>query len=229
MQVFDLEQLLDVSNPPVEFEETAHYAGFGSAHNIAICEESGFAYGVGTTTAEGGLHIVDVNDPLNPVIAGTFSEDGYTHDVQVVIYTGPDQEHVGDEVAFACNEDELTLVNCTDKSDCQLLGKTTYPGNVYAHQGWLTEDQRYFILDDEIDENAGVAPFTRTHVFDVQDLENPTYVGFYEAETTSSDHNLYTLGDLVIAGNYRGGVRIAHRRSGLCQPERSGLLRHRSV
>lgn len=210
MQVFDLEQLLNVENPPVEFEETAHYDGFGSAHNIAICEESGFAYGVGTTTAAGGLHIVDINDPLNPVIAGTFSEDGYTHDAQVVIYTGPDQEHVGDEVAFACNEDELTLVDCTDKSDCQMLGKTTYPGNVYAHQGWLTEDHRYFILDDEIDENSGVAPYTRTHVFDVQDLENPTYVGFYEAETTSSDHNLYTLGDLVIAGNYRSGVRILH-------------------
>lgn len=50
MQVFDLTQLRSVSNPPVAFSETAHYNGFGRAHNLVINEDSGFAYGVGTNT-----------------------------------------------------------------------------------------------------------------------------------------------------------------------------------
>lgn len=208
MQVFDLTQLLEVDGAPLTFEEDAHYDGYGNAHNIVICEETGYAYGVGTNTASGGLHIVDINDPLNPVIAGLFAEDGYTHDAQVVVYTGPDQSYFGKELAFACNEDELSIVDCTMKDDCVLAGKSGYPDNVYAHQGWLTEDHKYFILNDEIDENSGLAPFTRTHVFDVQDIEDPQYIGFYEGSVTSSDHNLYTMGNLVVMGNYRSGVRI---------------------
>ena len=38
-QVFDLTQLRTVTNPPVLFNETAHYRGFGSAHNIVINED----------------------------------------------------------------------------------------------------------------------------------------------------------------------------------------------
>ena len=60
MQVFDLIQLRSVTAPPVVFAETAHYGDFGSAHNLVINEETGYAYGVGTNTCAGGLHIVDV-------------------------------------------------------------------------------------------------------------------------------------------------------------------------
>ena len=46
----------------------------------------------------GGLHIIDVIEPLNPKFVGCFSEDGYTHDAQCVIYQGPHTKHVGKEV-----------------------------------------------------------------------------------------------------------------------------------
>ena len=39
MQVFDLMKLGDVTAPPVEFEEDAHYDGF-SAHNLVMNEET---------------------------------------------------------------------------------------------------------------------------------------------------------------------------------------------
>jgi choice-of-anchor B domain-containing protein len=60
MQVFDLTQLRGVTSPPVSFRETAHYAGFGSTHTLALNTSTGFAYAVGTRTCEGGLHVVDV-------------------------------------------------------------------------------------------------------------------------------------------------------------------------
>ena len=89
MQVFDLTQLRTITAPPVTFSNTAHYNGFGNAHNIVINEDSGFAYSVGTGTCAGGLHMVDISNPTNPVDAGCYADDGYTHDAQCVIYNGP--------------------------------------------------------------------------------------------------------------------------------------------
>ncbi len=89
MQVFDLTQLRNVTAPPVTFSETAHYAGFGSTHTLALNTRTGFAYAVGTRTCEGGLHVVDVRTPASPRAAGCFSFDGYTHETQCVVYQGP--------------------------------------------------------------------------------------------------------------------------------------------
>ncbi|MGH2544035.1 MAG: choice-of-anchor B family protein, partial [Ardenticatenaceae bacterium] len=141
MQVFDLTQLRDVTNPPVEFAETAHYDEIGSAHNIAINEETGYAYIIGGSLGgqicAGGLHMVDISDPVNPTFAGCFSEDGYTHDVQCVVYSGPDPDYQGNEICFAANEDTLTIVDVTDKSAPLMLSRTPYAGSGYTHQGWL--------------------------------------------------------------------------------------------
>ena len=52
----------------------------------------------------GGLHAINVSDPLNPTFAGCFGGDGYVHDAQCTIYTGPDTEHQGKEVgAIRCS------------------------------------------------------------------------------------------------------------------------------
>ena len=49
---------------------------------------------------------------------------------------------------------------------------------------------------------------TRTHVFDVSDLDAPVYAFAYEAATASIDHNLYILGNRVFQANYTSGVRV---------------------
>ena len=45
VQIFDLTQLRDITSS-VTFTETAHYDNMGSAHNIVINEETGYAYAV---------------------------------------------------------------------------------------------------------------------------------------------------------------------------------------
>ncbi|MDX1546177.1 MAG: choice-of-anchor B family protein, partial [Rhodothermales bacterium] len=50
MQVFDLTRLRDVQNPPVTFTPDVRYEGIASAHNIAINEETGIAYAVGSSS-----------------------------------------------------------------------------------------------------------------------------------------------------------------------------------
>lgn len=206
MQVFDLGRLRNVSNPPQTFNEDAHYAGFGSAHNIVINEDSGFAYAVGTTTFNGGPHFIDIQDPLNPVAAGGYALNDYSHDAQVVTYSGPDSDYTGREILIGSNETAVVIVDITDKSNPVAISSTGYSNVGYTHQGWFTEDQRYFLLGDEFDEfNVGFN--TRTVVFDFTDLDNPQPFFEYFGSTPAVDHNGYTKGDIYYLSNYSAGFR----------------------
>jgi len=137
------------------FSETAHYNDNSSAHNIVINEESGFASIVGAAginSCNGGLHMVDINNPTNPVFTGCFANDGYTHDAQCVVYNGPDIDHSGKEICVNSNEDTVTVVDVSDKSNPVQLSRISYSGSGYTHQVWLTKDQNFFLLGDELDE-----------------------------------------------------------------------------
>lgn len=218
MQVFDLTRLRSLpAGPPVELAPDHVYygAGFGlfggeflgSAHNVAVNQETGFAYVVGAdSTCNAGLHVVDLEGEL-PTFAGCYGGDGYTHDVQCVTYRGPDTAHQGHEICFAANEDTLTFVDVTDKVRPVQLARVSYEGFAYVHQAWLTEDHRFLLSDDESEELVfGHGP--RTYVWDVQDLDAPRLIGVYTGPTTSSDHNLYVRGGYAYLANYRSGLRI---------------------
>ena len=182
MQVVDLTQLRDIVAPPVTIVETAFYLGFSTSHNIVINEDSGFAYGVGLNSGNcaRGLHFVDIANPANPQSAGCFSGDGYTLDAQCVTYNGPDTQHTGKEICFAYNEDTLTIVDVSNKSAPVQISRTGYANRGYSHQGWITDDQSYLLLDDELDErNVPSVTNTRTLIWNVIDLDNPVYQGDY--------------------------------------------------
>ena len=207
MQVFDLTQLRTVIAPPVTFAETAWYSDFGSAHNVAINEDIGYAYAVGTTTCGQGLHFVDITSPAVPVNAGCHIENDYTHDAQCLIYNGPDAAYQGRSICINSNEDRFNVIDVTDHSNPIVISSTFYSGDGYTHQGWLTEDHRYWLLDDELDEQ-NFGHNTRTRIFDVQDLDAPVQIGTYDGPTAAIDHNLYTLDGYAYQANYRSGLRI---------------------
>jgi choice-of-anchor B domain-containing protein len=211
MQIFDLRQLRNVPNPPVTFSETVLYTAFATSHTISINRKTGFAYADGSNTCSGGPHMIDIHDPLHPVFAGCYSEDGYTHDAQCVIYQGPDAEHQGQEICFLANVDTVTIVDVTDKANPTMISRTTYPGLGFTHQGWLTKDQATFILDDELDE-VFIGHKTKTRFFDVRDLEAPFVASTYLATTKAIDHNQYVRGNLVFQSNYQAGLRILNLR-----------------
>lgn len=207
MQVFDLTRLRDVVAPPAQFTADAVYTGFGSAHNIVINEDSGFAYAVGANGCSGGLHMVDIMVPTSPVFVGCFSSDGYTHDAQCVTYQGPDPDHQGAEICFNANEDTVTIADVTNKANPLQLSRTGYSGTGYTHQGWVTDDHRYFIFNDELDESF-FGHNTRTRILDVTDLDSPSLAGFHDGRSGAIDHNLYVAGDRIFEANYRAGLSI---------------------
>ena len=219
MQVFNLTELRNVSNPPAQFTATTHYGQFGNAHNIFINEDTGFAYAVGTSTCgPGGLHIIDISTPSLPSFSACVSEPstgrngtGYVHDVQCVVYNGPDSEHIGKEICVGSNETNVWIADLSDKTDDSSGAKTIGLGSYddyYTHQGWLTEDHRYFVQNDELDENSGGVSKTRTLIWDLEDLDNPTIETTYLGPTSSIDHNNYIIGDYVYMSHYTSGLRI---------------------
>ena len=218
MPVFDLRRLRDVSEFPVTLTPDAHYPHIASAHNLVIDTQSGFAYPVGAAgggdTCGGGLHMVDIRDPLTPTFAGCYTDTeglvwaGRTHDAQCVVYSGPDRDFRGRQICFASNETALRIVDLTDKDDPVPIALATYPGMAFVHQGWLTEDQRYYYMNDELDELTGLAARTRTLVWDVAELDDPVLVAEYFGSTNATDHNLYIKGDRMYQANYQAGFRV---------------------
>ncbi|MEN8373935.1 MAG: choice-of-anchor B family protein [Gemmatimonadota bacterium] len=216
--VFDLARLRELSGPAGALEPDAVYEGFASAHNLIVDTESGFAFAVGASaggeTCGGGLHMVDIRQPKSPVFAGCYTDtngliwQGRTHDGQCVVYRGPDEEHQGKQLCFASNETALRIVDVTDKSNPVPISAADYPSRAYIHQGWLTDDQRYFYMDDEIDELTGKTDRTKTTIWDVSDLDDPVMAGVYLGPDNATDHNLYIKGDRMYQANYQAGLRV---------------------
>ena len=221
VQVFDMSQLRGVTTF-TQFEMTYHYTNVGNVHNIAINEATGFAYATGISSAPtldyecgGGLHMMDLSDPAKPTFAGCFahvgtgrSGTGYTHDAQIVIYNGPDNDHQGKEIAFSSNETALSIADISDKANPKIISKFDNSNFGYVHQGWLSEDHRYFFTNDELNELRGNDDKQTTIVFDVSDLDNPKILTIYKSNLNTIDHNNYVVGNLLYQSNYSTGLRI---------------------
>jgi choice-of-anchor B domain-containing protein len=219
MQVFDLTKLRGVTTPQ-DFTADAIYNedNLGSCHNIVINEDSGIAYLVGCKTApnnfgstsrlfNGGPIFVDLSDPKNPLKMNAYADAGYSHDAQVITYNGPDPRYSGKEIYVGSNEDRVTILDVTEKDNVVKLAEITYSQTGYTHQGWFTDDHRYFILGDELDEQR-FGGNTRTLVFDFNDLENPVLSSTYFGPTLAIDHNGYVKGNEYHMASYRAGLRV---------------------
>lgn len=206
IQIFDLTRLRTVTTPTT-FTPNALYSGFGNCHNIAINEATGYAYCIGSNTFGGGPHVVNIQDPLNPVFSFGYATDGYCHDAQIINYTGPDAQHTGQEIFIGANETKVVVMNVTDKSNPVTLSNFTYNNVAYTHQGWLTSDQKYWIVGDEEDE-MNFGNNTRSIIVDLTSLDNPVLKGEYFGTTAAIDHNGYTKGNEFYLANYRAGLRL---------------------
>ena len=214
MQVFDLTKLRELTTEQV-FTSDAIYNtdNLGSCHNIFINEESGIAYlvgcknDIGSSMHSGGPIFVDLSDPKNPVKLNHYAAAGYSHDAQVVKYIGPDTTYTDKEIYVGSNETKITILDVTDKNNVILIAEIDYSQLGYTHQGWFTEDHRYFIVGDELDERD-IGVNTRTLVFDFSDLDNPVLSSTYFGPSSAIDHNGFVKGNRYFMANYRAGLRV---------------------
>ena len=134
--------------------------------------------------------------------------DSYSHDAQIVTYCGPDADYNGREILIGSNVNEIIIADITNKANPVSISSVSYSNVGYTHQGWFTEDERYFILGDEYDE-LQYGFNSRAVVFDFLDLDNPAFFFEFFGPTAAIDHNYYVKGDLTYISNYNAGVRIA--------------------
>lgn len=208
MQVFDLSRLRSVLVKPAVFTADAHYPRVSNTHSLWINEATGYAYLAGTNTCSGGLHMVDVRQPKSPSFAGCYAGDGYTHETECLIYRGPDERYRGHEICMAANEDTVTVVDVTDKANPVQLSRTGYPTAAYTHQGAFTPDHKWWIFNDEIDEEGGTVETMTTYIMEVPLLTAPKQPLLYDHGINSIDHNLYIHGQYIYQSNYTSGFKV---------------------
>ena len=216
MQVFDLKQLRGLDSQQ-NFSADYVYSGYGHSHNIAINTESGYAYtaGAGSTNDPVGIHALNISNPTSPTLELELPDFGYSHDAQIVNYRGPDSDHTGKEIYMGSNETKVVFVDVTDKNDPKLISEFLYDDE-YTHQSWLTEDHRYALLGDELDElDQSAQPWvlkenaqSRTIVIDLNDLDNPILHFNYLSNTEAIDHNGYIVDSNFYLANYTSGLRV---------------------
>jgi choice-of-anchor B domain-containing protein len=210
LQVFDLTQLRDINrdNLPVTFIETNHYAGFGAGHTLWVNQDSGYLYLFRSDSCGGEVHMISLQNPADPLFAGCFeANDAPLSEGECLIYHGPDAAYHGRELCFIGSDDNVSIGDVTDKTAPVRLSTETYDGISRAHQGMLTADQRYWAISDIEDEEL-LGNNTRTQLFDVSDIDDPVYLGYYEHPTTATDHNQYIVGNLLFQANWQAGLRV---------------------
>ncbi len=209
IQVSDLS---DVDNGNVTLVNTISAGGTTDTHNVAINESSGYLYRVGGGSSVIGLRIYDLNvNPASPVLVAQWN-DRYVHDAQIVTMTTG--AFAGREVAFTFSESAsnggnagVNILDVTDKGNITEIAFFQYSTPVFSHQGWISTDEQYLYVNDELDEITFGTP-TTTRVIDISDLASPTQIGTFTNGSSAIDHNLYTDVDRIFESNYRSGIRI---------------------
>ncbi|MGJ8666924.1 MAG: choice-of-anchor B family protein [Patiriisocius sp.] len=213
IQIFDLTRLRNVTGAsPQNFNKNGdgHYGGITNCHNIIINEDTGFLYILGANVNGGAPRILSLANPKVPtLVANMNSGYSYCHDAQVVLYDGPDPNYQGREIMIGSfsGDNNVKILDVTNKSNITQISSINYSNRHYTHQGWFTEDKRFFLVGDEIDEEM-IGGNTRTFVFDLSDLQNPLLHYTYFGTTTATDHNGYVRGNRFYLANYKAGARV---------------------
>lgn len=222
IQIYDLKQLRDINQFNSFLDPDLTYTETGSTHNMVSFAEGNMIIAVGADTCLGGLHMIDVVDPQNPEFIGCFEAGmgtpqaplagtSYSHDAQCVVYHGPTVEFQGRHLCFGWNEQQLVIADITEPTNPTLISLGTYSGVAYAHQGWLTDDHRHIISNDELDELGlvvGTPVRSKAYVWDVTNILAPVVINTVLNPVDSIDHNLYIVDDLAFLQNYGSGLRI---------------------
>ncbi|HEY6625865.1 MAG TPA: choice-of-anchor B family protein [Ignavibacteriaceae bacterium] len=184
LQIVDLSQLPTTATLVNTIE-----TWFTRAHNIYI--DNGFAYVIGTNNG-GGMHILDLSNPVNPTRTFYYTGSNYIHDV-----------YVWNDTVVAAAEDSYDLINVSNKFTPQLLSVSMSLPGIYAHSGWMTEDKRYFVGTEEFN----VRDIT---VWDITDRSswNLTVPTWQMPGSTSYVHNLFILGNYAHISYYTSGYVV---------------------
>ncbi len=174
-------------------------AVFEKAHNIFVDESNNRLHVVGSTV---DLWTFDLAaNPENPVLlAGSSLPGGEVHDI-----------YIRDHIAYASHLSAgLYIYDFTDLNNILTLGVLeSYPGQIFNHSSWLSEDGQTLIFCDEKHGEAvkalDVSDFTDLFV-EESNLFRSTLLA--PEHTNSIAHNPLIKDDLVFISYNHDGVQV---------------------
>ena len=188
LQVLNLSQL-----PDTMFLETTFDSTFTRGHILQkdiFNPDAPYIYVAGTDST-GGVHILDVSDPSNPIEVGRHDPPAYIHDIHVR----------GDRMyTFQFSAAIIEVIDISDKTNPVVLTTIDDPG-ASTHSGWTTMDNNYLLVADERNGFDG-------RVFDIRDLDNVFEVSTFTANPEAFVHNPYVRGDFAYLAHNREGLRV---------------------
>lgn len=193
LQIVDLQYLPD----SVSLVRTWGYGSYDHTHSIQQYGHYLYLNGGNVTTgggSSGGVAVIDVSDPLNPVKKGQWSTR-YVHDCRVL-----------NDTIWACNisNQKVTVINALDKDNLQEVVNFNNVPNPSPHNCDITTDRRYLLVTDE-NQDPG-----KLKVWNIEDLSNITFVTSWVPTgiTTSIVHNVEIYGNYAVIAHYTAGIRI---------------------
>ena len=193
LQIVDLQYLPD----SVHLVKVWNYSGYTKTHSISQSGHYLYLNGGNAATSVGGVAIIDVIDPENPVKLGQWATL-YVHDTRILndtlwtsnIYTG-----------------QTSIINVTNKTSPQFVRTfQSYPqSTVSTHNCAFSSDNRYLYTTNEIS-----SPNGKLNVWDRQDVNNIVYIREWMPTgiTTAIVHNIETYGNYAVIAHYSAGIRI---------------------
>jgi choice-of-anchor B domain-containing protein len=192
LQIVDLQYLPD----SVHLVKTWSYSGYTKTHSIQQSGHYLYLNG-GNSAANGGVTVLDVSDPENPVKQGQWTTL-YVHDCRVLndtiwasnIYTG-----------------ETSIINAQNKSSLDFVRTwRSYPASeVSTHNSDFSPDRKFLYTTNEIS-----SPNGKLNVWNIEDLNNITFIREWQPTgiTTAIVHNIEVYGNFAVIAHYRAGIRI---------------------
>ena len=218
--------IVDVSNPEtvVQISNLNTVAGF----DVKVWQH--YVYTV--TGGSGGTgSIVDISDPANPQVVGTFPS---THNIFIsdngfliregnnafdildlnsdpttpqLVWNGAPGGHdaavINNRLYDFHGTSGTRIFDFINPANPVLLGAIADPTINYHHSGWVTDDGQFLFICDELAQH----PTPDITVWDISDLSNPQRVGEF-SDPNAIVHNLYVIDDYAYVSYYTAGFRI---------------------
>jgi choice-of-anchor B domain-containing protein len=219
--------IVDVSNPeaPLVTSELTTVPGF----DIKVWQH--YVYSV-TGSGTGIGSVVDISNPANPQIAGSFpshhnifiNDSGYmfgeagSHPLVIydlnpdpaaprVIWSGGTEGHdatvIGNRLYDFHGQTGTNIYDISNITAPQLIGIIKDPAISFHHSGWTSQDGNYLFICDELSNH----PQADITVWDLHQVDNPDKVGRF-ADSSATVHNLYVKDNYAYVAYYTSGFRI---------------------
>lgn len=196
----------------VQMAHNVHISNVDNSLGIALNGMKPMLQLAGSNLGSGEFRTYSLADPANPLLEAV-SPGGYMHDAASIVLADSrkDTQCVNAdthcEVLVDFNETTFDIYDATRPDLPMQLSSSDYDNVAYVHSGWVTEDQQYVFVHDELDEQ-GFGLNTTLRVFDVANLEQPQRVGTWTGPTRAIDHNGFVRGNRYYMSNYTRGLTV---------------------